>query len=63
MCNEIWSLIAFAGAPSWYITLYLADIQHPICIYYADSKEKFKPDLLPYNERIVIVCKNSVASS
>ena len=36
MHNEIWSLIAFAGAPSWYITLSPADIQHPICIYYAD---------------------------
>ena len=64
MCNEIWSLIvAFAGAPSWYITLSPADIQHPICIYYADNKEEFKPDLLPYNERIRMVCKNPVAGA
>ena len=63
MHNEIWSLVAFAGAPSWYITLSPADIQHPICIYYADSKEKFEPDLLPYNERITIVCKNPVAGA
>ena len=63
MCNEIWSLIAFSGAPSWYITLSPADIQHPICIYYADNKEEFKPDLLPYNERIRMVCKNPVAGA
>jgi len=63
MHNEIWSLIAFAGAPSWYITLSPADIQHPICIYYADNKEEFKPDLLPYNERIRMVCKNPVAGA
>ena len=63
MCNEIWSLIAFAGVPSWYITLSPADIQHPICIYYANSKEKFEPDSLPYNERIRIVCKNPVAGA
>ena len=63
MRNEIWSLIAFAGAPSWYITLSPADIQHPICIYYADSKEEFKPNLLPYNERIRMVCKNPVAGA
>ena len=63
MRNEIWSLIAFSGAPSWYITLSPADIQHPICIYYADSKEEFKPNLLPYNERIRMVCKNPVAGA
>ena len=63
MRNEIWSLIAFSGAPSWYITLSPADIQHPICIYYADNKEEFKPDLLPYNERIRMVCKNPVAGA
>jgi Helitron helicase-like domain at N-terminus len=60
---EVVILIAFAGALSWYITLSPADIQHPICIYYANNKEEFKPDLLPYNERIRIVCKNPVAGA
>ena len=63
MCNEIWSLIAFAGAPSWYIILSPADIQHPICIYYADNKEEFNPEFLPYNERIRMVCKNPAAGA
>ena len=62
MRNEIWSLIAAKGAPIWYITLSPADIQHPICLYYADTKEEFKPEiLLPYDERHRLICKNPVA--
>ena len=64
MRSEIWSLINFLGAPYWYITLSPADIMHPICIYFADSKEEFKPDVLsPYDERIRLVCKNPVAGA
>jgi hypothetical protein len=64
MRNEIWSLIAAKGAPIWYITLSPADIQHPICLYYADTKEEFKPDiLLPYDERHRLICKNPVAGA
>ena len=32
MRNEVWSLISYIGAPSWFITLSPADINHPICI-------------------------------
>ncbi len=63
MRSEIWSLINVLGAPYWYITLLPADIHHPICIYYADSKTKFKPDLLPYDTQIRSVCKNPVAGA
>jgi len=63
MRSEIWSLINVLGAPYWYITLSPADIHHPICIYYADSKTEFKPDLLPYDTRIRSVCKNPVAGA
>jgi len=64
MRNEIWSLIAAKGAPSWYITLSPADIQHPICLYYADTKEEFRPEiLLPYDERHRLICKNPVAGA
>ena len=64
MRNEIWSLIAAKGAPIWYITLSPADIQHPICLYYADTKEEFTPDiLLPYDERHRLICKNPVAGA
>ena len=50
MCNEIWSLINFLGAPSWYITLSPADIQHPICVYYARTDKEFKPKIVLYDE-------------
>lgn len=63
MRNEIWSMINFLGAPSWYITLSPADIQHPLCIYYASKDEEFKIDLLPYNDRIRLVCANPVAGA
>jgi len=32
MWNELWSMLAFLGAPTWYITLSPADIKHPIAI-------------------------------
>ena len=63
MRNEIWSLINYLGSPSWYITLSPADIQHPICIYFADTKEKFTPALSAYDERARLVCQNPVAGA
>src|ERR1700676_3309353 len=39
MRNEIWSLISYGGAPSWFITFAPADNKHPMCLYYADTKE------------------------
>ena len=64
MRNEIWSLTNYLGSPSWYITLSPADIQHPICVYFAGSKEKFSPDMRPsYDDRIRLVCQNPVAGA
>ena len=63
MRNEIWSLINYLGAPYWYITLSPADIMHPICIYFAGSKEEFTLDLSSYDERIRLVCRNPIAGA
>ena len=63
MRNEIWSLINFIGAPYWYIILSPADIKHPICIYYADTKEEFKPEILPHDKSTHLVCQNPVAGA
>jgi hypothetical protein len=52
MRNDIWSLVSHCGAPFWYITLSPADVKHPICLYYAGTSEAFKPDIMPYDERI-----------
>jgi hypothetical protein len=61
MRNEIWSLVNHCGAPFWYITLSPADIKHPVCIYFADTQEKFEPTMKPYEDRLRMVCHNPVA--
>ena len=63
MRNEIWSLIAHKSAPYFYVTLSPADIQHPLCIYFAQTNEEFKPNILPYDERLCSVCANPVAGA
>ena len=63
MRSDIWSLINYLGSPSWYITLSPADIQHSICIYFADTKETFMPTLPTYDERARLVCQNPVAGA
>ena len=63
MRNEIWSLIYHRGAPFWYITISPADIKHPLCIYYAGKKIEFQEEILPYDERLRLVCSNPVAGA
>ncbi|KAK0442068.1 hypothetical protein EV421DRAFT_1710965 [Armillaria borealis] len=45
MRHELNALMASEGAPSWYITFTPSDQTHPICLYWADGKETFSPDL------------------
>jgi hypothetical protein len=45
MRSELWSLIAYQGAPSWFITLFPVDNKHPLCIYWADKSLAFTPNL------------------
>ena len=63
MRNEIWSLISFVGAPSWFITFAPADNLHPLSLYWADSKETFSPLLRDYNERYKLMSRNPVAGA
>ena len=63
MRNEIWSLLSFKGAPSWFITFSPADNKHPICLYYADKEIYFKPELRPSKERDLLVLSNPVAAA
>jgi len=63
MRNEIWSLISYLGAPSWFITFSPADNMHPISLYYADTDEKFSPELRPYNDRYRLISQNPVAGA
>lgn len=60
--SEIWSLIAFKGAPLWYITLNPADINHPLCIYYAAKSSKFEPTITSAkSDRLRLIAQNPVA--
>ena len=65
MRNEVWSLISFIGAPSWFITLSPADINHPICIYFADKNITFKPEIYfkKSDEAYRLVTSNPVAAA
>ncbi len=45
MQHKLNALMALEGALSWYITFAPSDQMHPICLYWADDKETFSPDL------------------
>ncbi|KAK7677629.1 hypothetical protein QCA50_019440 [Cerrena zonata] len=57
MRNEIWSMISSLGAPTWFITFSPADINHPIALYFADTKETFQPTIKGYNDRVLVLIK------
>ncbi|KDR65411.1 hypothetical protein GALMADRAFT_30876, partial [Galerina marginata CBS 339.88] len=63
MRNEIWSLMSFKGAPSWFITFSPADNRHPLCLYYADKDITFRPKLRMAKERDLLVLSNPVAAA
>jgi hypothetical protein len=63
MRNEIWSLISYFGAPSWFITFSPADNMHPISLYFADTQESFSPELKPDNEHYRLISQNPVAGA
>ena len=63
MRNEIWALISFNGAPSWYITLSPADNEHPISLYHADTKEQSTPVIQSKSEKDSLIADNPVGSA
>ena len=63
MRNEMWSMISQLTTPSWFLTLSPADSRHPICLYYADKKIEFTPDLRSANERNLLIAQNPVAAA
>ena len=63
MRNEIWSLISFTGAATWFLTFAPADVKHPYCLYLADQKITFKPEVRDANERYSLIARNPVAGA
>ena len=63
MRNEIWSLVSYLGAPSWFITFAPADIDHPVSLYYADTDQTYYPEIFDKNVRTNLVANNPVAGA
>ena len=63
MRNEIWSLVNFKGAPSWFVTFAPADNHHPLCLYFADTEERFVPKIRSSSERYRLIAQNPVAGA
>ncbi|KAF6744860.1 hypothetical protein DFP72DRAFT_993248 [Ephemerocybe angulata] len=59
--GQIWSLINFLNAPSWFITLSPADAKHPLCVYWASQDVTFSPDIKSSKERLELISQNPVA--
>jgi hypothetical protein len=64
MWSEIWLLIAYMGAPMWYITLSPVDNKHPLCLYFADNVESFNVNICrTEDERYRLIANNPVAGA
>ncbi|KAF5343728.1 hypothetical protein D9758_016524 [Tetrapyrgos nigripes] len=63
MRNEVWSLINKIGSPSWFITISPADVNHPICLYFADTDQEFKPYIQDKKTRERLIKQNPVAAA
>ncbi|KAF5367552.1 hypothetical protein D9758_003832 [Tetrapyrgos nigripes] len=63
MRNEIWSLINKIGSPSWFITISPADVNHPICLYFADVDQEYKPEIQDKKLRECLIKQNPVAAA
>lgn len=63
MRNEIWSMISHLGTPSWFVTLSPADNKHPICLYFADMNEQFKPEIRTSDDAYRLIANNPVAAA
>ncbi|PBK59988.1 hypothetical protein ARMSODRAFT_838676, partial [Armillaria solidipes] len=63
MRNEVYSLMAVEGAPSWYFTMAPFNHSHPICVHMVGGDMKFNPIPLPEHERVRMVTGNPIAAA
>lgn len=63
MRSEVWSLVAYKGPPTWYLTLSPADVRHPLSIYLSDTRETFFPNLYSKDDAARLVTGNPVAGA
>ncbi|KIK54045.1 hypothetical protein GYMLUDRAFT_249815 [Collybiopsis luxurians FD-317 M1] len=63
MQHEIWSLVTHIGGPTWYFTMAPCNFKHPLCIYYADTKQKFDVPLQTNWEHQKLLSHNPAAAA
>ena len=61
--NEAYAMMAYQGAPSWFITACPADIHHPLSIYYADEDILFRPTMHSREKTQHLIASNPVAAA
>ena len=61
MRNEIWSIIAARGAPSWFITFAPMDQNNPISIYHGAEDTTIFPQIFKKEERAKLIGNNATA--
>lgn len=61
MRNQIWALISYIGAPSWFITFAPTDSRHPLCLYFAATDTTIYPKLWNKDDRFRMIANNPVA--
>ncbi|EAU83563.2 hypothetical protein CC1G_04819 [Coprinopsis cinerea okayama7 len=61
MRNQLWSLVSFQGAPSWFVTFAPADNRHPLCIFWADEGLEYRPEIVLTADRDKVITNNPVA--
>ena len=61
--NEIWSMVSYMGAPSWFITFAPTDVKHLLALYYADTKQDYTPEFRVKEERLNLIANNPVAGA
>ena len=63
MRNEIWSLVSYLGAPSWFITFAPADVKHPLALYFADTNQEFISEFRDRDKCLNLIANNPVAGA
>ncbi len=63
MHNEVYSLMAAEGAPSWYITFAPSDQKHPISLYWADEHIEFSPLPQEEHQHLLLITGNPTAAA
>ena len=63
MRNEIWALVSYLGALSWFITFAPTDVKHPLALYFTDTKKEYTLEFRVKEERLNLIANNPIAGA